>query len=415
MRFIAALDTTFFGLPAAQGADVDTTSWTRKMILQHLDQGLIAPSQISAGSINDAVDFTGEGVLVTEDVNGKVIVTIVTAPQLLDWLLDVDLTTTPPEDGQVLAFDAASDVWTAVDAGAVSGATSLEELSDVNLTVPPVGDGDALIWQAVDGRWHAGTAGATALDNLTDVNVTATPPIEGQALMWDNTSAQWIPGNAGGIPGPAGPLCWAVPVPWSSATTYVVGPPASVVTYLGSAYVCIQAGVNHQPNISPTWWRLLVAQGATGATGATGPASTIPGPTGPTGPQGVQGNPGVIGPPGPTLQTTCSWVGPIQVDVADTVAVYNDSSVNVHINTVRLTLATAADADVTVDVKLNGTTMFTTNPEPKIATGTLTGTQAPDGAPVLWTAGSYITCQILTVGSSAAPGRTLVMQLGVTA
>jgi len=65
-------------------------------------------------------------------------------------------------------------------------------------------------------------------------------------------------------------------------------------------------------------------------------------------------------------------------------------------------------------VKLNGTTMFTTAPKPKVVAGTLTGTQVPDSAPVLWTQGSYITCRITQVGSTVA-GRTLVMQLGLAA
>ncbi len=445
MRFIAALDTSFFGYPAAQGADIDVTAWSRRQILQHLDLGMIAPSQISAGAINDAIEFVGDGVLVTEDVNGKVIVTVVTAPQLLDWLLDVDTTTTPPEGGQVLAYDGDSQTWTPVDAGVVSGATTLEALTDVNLTVPPVSDGAALIWQELDGRWHAGAAGALGIDDLTDVDVTTEPPIEGQALMWDNTAANWVPGSAGGVPGDPGPVCWSAPVPWSSSTTYITGPPASVVTYLGSAYVAILTGANHQPDTSPTYWRLLVAKGAKGDTGDVGPASTIPGPanslaigtttTGAAGssaaatitgsppaqtlnltiPKGDTGNPGSTGAPGPTLQNAMSWVGPLQVDAGDTVRMYNDSGVNVHITQVRLTVATAADAVITVDVKLNGTTMFTVAPKPKITIGQLTETAIPDGAPVLWTAGSYITCRLTSVGSSAAPGRTLCMQLGVTA
>ena len=105
MRFIAALDTSFFGYPAAQGSDIDTTAWTRRQILQHLDLGMIAPSQISAGQIADALKFQGDGVTTVTDINGKTIVTIEMTPQLLDWLLDVDTTTAPPEDGQVLAFD----------------------------------------------------------------------------------------------------------------------------------------------------------------------------------------------------------------------------------------------------------------------------------------------------------------------
>ena len=446
MRFIAALDTSFFGYPAAQGADIDVTAWSRRQILQHLDLGMIAPSQISAGAINDAIEFVGDGVLVTEDVNGKVIVTISMAPQLMDWLLDVDTTTIPPEGGAALVWDADQELWVPGAPGSGSGGgTTLDSLTDVDTNTNPPSTGSVLLYDALIGQWIPSDATPASIDDLGDVDTTSVVPIEGQALVWDNTSASWMPGSVAGVPGDPGPICWSTPVPWSSATTYITGPPASVVTYLGSAYVAILTGANQQPDTSPTYWRLLVAKGAKGDTGDVGPASTIPGPanslaigtttTGAAGssatatitgsppaqtlnltiPKGDTGNPGSTGAPGPTLQNAMSWVGPLQVDAGDTVRMYNDSGVNVHITQVRLSLATAADAVVTVDVKLNGTTMFTVAPKPKITIGQLTETAIPDGAPVLWTAGSYITCRLTSVGSSAAPGRTLCMQLGVTA
>lgn len=49
------------------------------------------------------------------------------------------------------------------------------------------------------------------------------------------------------IPGPA---AWMQPQAWASEATYLVGPPASVVTYSGSCYVCIaphQAGATFDP------------------------------------------------------------------------------------------------------------------------------------------------------------------------
>ena len=445
MRFIAALDTSFFGYPAAQGADIDVTAWSRRQILQHLDLGMIAPSQISAGAINDAIEFVGDGVLVTEDVNGKVIVTVVTAPQLLDWLLDVDTTTTPPEGGQVLAYDGDSQTWTPVDAGVVSGATTLEALTDVNLTVPPVSDGAALIWQELDGRWHAGAAGALGIDDLTDVDVTTEPPIEGQALMWDNTAANWVPGSAGGVPGDPGPVCWSAPVPWSSSTTYITGPPASVVTYLGSAYVAVLTGANHQPDTSPTYWRLLVAKGAKGDTGDVGPASTIPGPanslaigTTTTGAAGSSAAATITGQPaGPDPEPDHPQGRHRQPRVHRRTR--PDPAERHELGRPTAGRRRRHRPDVQRLRRQRAHHPGPTDGGDRRRRGDHGGRQAqrhhhvhrrpqaedhhrpadrdghPGRGPVLWTAGSYITCRLHPVGSSAAPGRTLCMQLGVTA
>ena len=58
MRFIAALDTTIYGRAYAQGAAVDTSEWSRKQLLQFLNNGIIAPADITTEDLNAALADT---------------------------------------------------------------------------------------------------------------------------------------------------------------------------------------------------------------------------------------------------------------------------------------------------------------------------------------------------------------------
>lgn len=84
---------------------------------------------------------------------------------------------------------------------------------------------------------------------------------------------------------------------WSSGTTYNA---TDGVSYLGSAYVCLNNGVSGTPPpLDPTDWSLLDSIGATGSTGSTGPTG-LTGPTGTAGATGTTGPTGATGPTGPT-------------------------------------------------------------------------------------------------------------------
>lgn len=48
-----------------------------------------------------------------------------------------------------------------------------------------------------------------------------------------------------------GQIIASAPAAWSGAVTYAVG---DMVTYSGVKYISIQAGINHQPDVSPTFW-----------------------------------------------------------------------------------------------------------------------------------------------------------------
>lgn len=60
-----------------------------------------------------------------------------------------------------------------------------------------------------------------------------------------------------------GTAAWAPLVVWAMSTSYVVGPPASVVTYQGETYVAI---VSHTSTseFDPTKWLKVAAKGADG-------------------------------------------------------------------------------------------------------------------------------------------------------
>lgn len=164
-------------------------------------------------------------------------------------------------------------------------------------------------------------------------------------------------------------------------------------------------------------------KGDTGATGAQGPQGLqgIQGPAGATGATGPAG-PGVPagGTTGQSLRKNSAtdydttWVTPTTTRVAypfsraGTVAVttgtqrfYNDTGRTLTLTAVRATLGTTPTSNVTIDVKKNGTTIFTTTSNrPTIAASAFTATAA--GIDVTsWAAGDYLTVDIAagTTGS----------------
>lgn len=92
-------------------------------------------------------------------------------------------------------------------------------------------------------RYMAGIVTSYIGSTLT-VSVTAIAG-SGSGSSW-NVNVGGSPGATGST-GPTGPLgatgpaAWSAVAAWAASTAYVVGPPASVVTYLGETYVCTTA------------------------------------------------------------------------------------------------------------------------------------------------------------------------------
>ena len=84
-----------------------------------------------------------------------------------------------------------------------------------------------------------------------------------------------IDGNDGrdGTDGATGPAAWSAVAAWAASTAYVVGPPASVVTYSGETFVCTTAHTSTGVFDGTKWTKLAQkgSDGANGTNGADGP------------------------------------------------------------------------------------------------------------------------------------------------
>jgi hypothetical protein len=104
----------------------------------------------------------------------------------LNNLMDVDTTSTNPNQGDTLVWDGSNWVPSAV-AGTVQ---SINDLNDVDTATSPPTNGQALVWNG--SKWAPATP-ASSLDDLDDVDTSTTPPSDGQTLAWDNNTNLWKP------------------------------------------------------------------------------------------------------------------------------------------------------------------------------------------------------------------------------
>ncbi|HEU5454425.1 MAG TPA: hypothetical protein VFU85_01945 [Nocardioides sp.] len=209
MRFVAAINTRIYGRSYAQGAEIDTTGWTRKQMLQFLNLGLMQAGEITAGMIADAITFTGAGVTITTDAEGRLVVNIEEVEHELDWLLDVD--TAGKTDGQLLSWNEAEALWkpiTVTTSGPVDPEDPdppppielvLADLLDVAESVPS--DGEALCFSAGLGLWVPAAVPRT-LEDLD--NVHTADRVDGSSLIWDQSGNYWRAGIPSATSGPPG-------------------------------------------------------------------------------------------------------------------------------------------------------------------------------------------------------------------
>lgn len=92
-------------------------------------------------------------------------------------------------------------LYTLDSAGVVAvvggGAEALGDLTDVDLSTTPPINGNALLYNGAE--WVPGTASTVgSLDDLSDVDTSTVAPTDGQVLAWDNTAGQWEPADVAG-------------------------------------------------------------------------------------------------------------------------------------------------------------------------------------------------------------------------
>lgn len=112
---------------------------------------------------------------------------------------DVDTTTTPPTNNQVLSWNGTN--W--VPTTAAAGVTQIDDLTDVDTTTTPPTSGQFLSWNGVD-NWVPQTApaGVTDIDDLSDVDTSTNAPNSGEVLTWNGVD-NWVPASippSGGSP-----------------------------------------------------------------------------------------------------------------------------------------------------------------------------------------------------------------------
>jgi hypothetical protein len=129
----------------------------------------------------------------------------------------------------------------------------------------------------------------------------------GAAAATGDTGATGAKGDTGatgakGDAGATGVTPWSAVSTWNATAAYTPGPPASIVTYQGGAYVAVATNIGSTPSVGSSSWAQIAAPGQIGLQGPQGD----PGPAGPVGPagadgtNGTDGTDGAIGPAGPT-------------------------------------------------------------------------------------------------------------------
>ncbi|WP_084816317.1 hypothetical protein [Frondihabitans sp. Leaf304] len=153
------------------------------------------------------------------------------------------------------------------------------------------------------------TASSGALRTLTTATSKCTT--KETTVFWvvgptGKTGATGATGKTGST-GPAGAKGvnpWSAITTWDASTSYVAGPPASVVSYGGGAYVAVANTTGVLPDTNKSAWLQIAAPGKTGPQGMPGVAGLAgadgkDGADGQTGAQGPKGDTGATGPMGP--------------------------------------------------------------------------------------------------------------------
>lgn len=106
-------------------------------------------------------------------------------------LTDVDMSV-PPNDGQALLWDDASNTFQPGDVSAGGGgSTFLNDLLDVEVTNP--GFNQVLGYNASQAEWQNFDPSLNKLEDVRDVSVTGVA--NGDALLWDQATSSWIVGQ----------------------------------------------------------------------------------------------------------------------------------------------------------------------------------------------------------------------------
>ena len=142
------------------------------------------------------------------------------------------------EDGQVLTWKDGKwqnlfvpQISSIVSGGSGGGgAEGLNDLIDVDIETSPPAEGDTIVWDPNSQLWVPGASSAVqVLNDLDDVDTTTTTPGGGDALVWDADQQLWVPGEPTAI----SPLATSI---WKYKATGTAPPPDKKLTFDNSDY-----------------------------------------------------------------------------------------------------------------------------------------------------------------------------------
>lgn len=178
MRYVTTMDGDIFGVYYVAGDEVDTTNWTRKLLLEGLAVGVITSTDVSPTALIEMLKTRGKSIKLETT---PTTVTIVITPTMSD-LADVDLSAGLGE-GKTLAYSATKNRWVLNNPRPWP---RVDQLANVEALGAP-GDGQTIVWSSGVGAFVYGDAGGGGTGSR--VYVQSFPPADTTTgTLWYDTS-----------------------------------------------------------------------------------------------------------------------------------------------------------------------------------------------------------------------------------
>ena len=191
---------TMDALTTSSLTDVSSTAPTTGQVLKWSGTEWV-PGADSVGAALGAdsitVNMIAENVVTTREIAANTVAVGDLATNIsVDFLSDVDSTTTPPTHGQSLVWNSAANEWR--PGTVISGSAILNPLIDTHLNQAGPTDGYVLSWTSGDYSWVAPSAGGAYANSDVDTHLNQTNPTSGYVLSWNGTDYSWVAPSAGG-------------------------------------------------------------------------------------------------------------------------------------------------------------------------------------------------------------------------